>query len=640
LYDRNLADLNRDGKLDVNEFILTLLLIHRIKSGQLRHLPSSLPASLSLMKKKDGEFLPLSPSSSSLSGSISSSSSNNSSRLPSTQVWTTDILMQPSEIAKYQKAFDELDKDKKNYLNGVQAKEFLMKSNLSQATLAQIWHLADVDQDGQLGRNEFCIAMYLIFEKLRGRELPGQLPDELLHLIHASMPQTASASMKGNDMTAAHHYELQQLREQHTSEQEKKAAMERQLAMKQIEIEGLQATKNTMQQDIERLKLETHHLQQKLLTITQSYDQELEMNYYSETLKTAQKEHEALQAEVEKKSDELRQIHEEKNNQIVLVQELQTNIKKYREQLKQIQEEMTHLKKQVGDLNREKKQLGSIAIVHEQLVRSAMDEKTKLEEVLTAASQSTADTLQLSSTQSDGEEGGKDEVSSADTTLSLTTTMDSAKPIPGGIISELTPPDTTSSSIQPSGSDIITRQETGSFQEHKLLDFDTILKELISPTSTNDPQHAFSAFHEAFTQLHTAEPQDASTQSPFFFHDHSPSIYSKASGLSESQEQLSHDQPTNHDLSPQLLSHEQPCDPSDSSLFQHEIELLEAMGFQRNMIVPALRQTVGNVNEATELLLNPDTSWLHHSAPSTHERTTLDTKSSFYSDVVSDSNTS
>jgi hypothetical protein len=44
--------------------------------------------------------------------------------------------------------------------------------------LAQIWELADQDQDGNLDEEEFVLAMYLINAKLRGT-LPV-IPQEVL----------------------------------------------------------------------------------------------------------------------------------------------------------------------------------------------------------------------------------------------------------------------------------------------------------------------------------------------------------------------------------------------------------------------------------------------------------------------------
>ena len=43
-----------------------------------------------------------------------------------------------------------------------------------------MWILADIDNDGSLTRNEFCLAWYLIQRKLEGKYLPKELPDFLI----------------------------------------------------------------------------------------------------------------------------------------------------------------------------------------------------------------------------------------------------------------------------------------------------------------------------------------------------------------------------------------------------------------------------------------------------------------------------
>ena len=58
-----------------------------------------------------------------------------------------------------------------------------MSSKLPNSVLSKVWSLADVDRDGQLDEEEFCLAMYLIDYKVSGNDLPSILPD---HLIPAS----------------------------------------------------------------------------------------------------------------------------------------------------------------------------------------------------------------------------------------------------------------------------------------------------------------------------------------------------------------------------------------------------------------------------------------------------------------------
>lgn len=65
-------------------------------------------------------------------------------------------------------------------LSGQTVKEELVKSKLPNVILAKIWKLSDVDKDGYLDKDEFALAMHLINVKLKGNEIPEELPHHLV----------------------------------------------------------------------------------------------------------------------------------------------------------------------------------------------------------------------------------------------------------------------------------------------------------------------------------------------------------------------------------------------------------------------------------------------------------------------------
>ncbi|GMR30434.1 hypothetical protein PMAYCL1PPCAC_00630, partial [Pristionchus mayeri] len=65
-------------------------------------------------------------------------------------------------------------------LSGSKAKEHMVQSKLNDGVLGRIWKLADVDRDGQLDKDEFALANYLIDLKLEGHSLPSVLPHHLI----------------------------------------------------------------------------------------------------------------------------------------------------------------------------------------------------------------------------------------------------------------------------------------------------------------------------------------------------------------------------------------------------------------------------------------------------------------------------
>ena len=93
-----------------------------------------------------------------------------------------DWVIEP-EKEKYDKIFASLNPDAQGKVTGSNAKRELVKSKLPNTVLGRIWKLADLDKDGMLDADEFCVAMHLINIKLDGNELPVELP---LHVVPPS----------------------------------------------------------------------------------------------------------------------------------------------------------------------------------------------------------------------------------------------------------------------------------------------------------------------------------------------------------------------------------------------------------------------------------------------------------------------
>jgi hypothetical protein len=76
---------------------------------------------------------------------------------------------------RYEQQFRSL-KTSTGFLSGATAREFFLKSKLPNKELSAIWKLSDVDGDGQLSLDEFCIAVHIVIQRRKGAEIPSALP--------------------------------------------------------------------------------------------------------------------------------------------------------------------------------------------------------------------------------------------------------------------------------------------------------------------------------------------------------------------------------------------------------------------------------------------------------------------------------
>lgn len=104
------------------------------------------------------------------------------------------------EIKKYWEIFQGL-KPENNKLTGEKVSPVLKNSRLKQDQLSKVWELADIDNDGNLDFEEFCITMRLIFDLVNGKmqEIPEELPGWLIPLSKAHLIQANRAVASGSN---------------------------------------------------------------------------------------------------------------------------------------------------------------------------------------------------------------------------------------------------------------------------------------------------------------------------------------------------------------------------------------------------------------------------------------------------------
>ncbi|WAR07129.1 ITSN1-like protein [Mya arenaria] len=176
-----LADMNNDGKMDRKEFSIAMHLIKKKLQGY--ELPRSLPATL----KADpspvvGSFgaAPSQQGMMGMPGTMGGVPVSSMGPRPAAPASGGSLAMPHNSKLKFTQMFNTHDRNKRGALTGVEARAILVQTGVPQQMLAQIWNLSDVDKDGQLNCDEFCIALHLCDCVRMGIALPPKLPQELL----------------------------------------------------------------------------------------------------------------------------------------------------------------------------------------------------------------------------------------------------------------------------------------------------------------------------------------------------------------------------------------------------------------------------------------------------------------------------
>ncbi|KAL3481126.1 hypothetical protein BJX99DRAFT_219099 [Aspergillus californicus] len=203
----SLSDTTQRGVLDATEFIIAMHMLTSYKSGALRGIPQALPPGLyeaaarrgagrgSMSGPRPGLDVPPVPAiPKQFTGPQRTQSPINRQQFGSplsAQSTGGEWLVSPQEKLQFDNYFNTVDTTKAGVISGDQAVGFFTKAQLPEETLATIWDLADIDADGQLTRDEFAVAMYLIRQQYTGKgPIPQTLPPAL---IPPSMRQLNSA---------------------------------------------------------------------------------------------------------------------------------------------------------------------------------------------------------------------------------------------------------------------------------------------------------------------------------------------------------------------------------------------------------------------------------------------------------------
>ncbi|XP_022534538.2 epidermal growth factor receptor substrate 15-like 1 isoform X1 [Astyanax mexicanus] len=234
----DLSDIDRDGHLDKEEFAVAMHLVYRAREKE--PIPSMLPSSLIppskrkkiggalpgsvpvlpsspfLMKESLRSTVPLSSKSplTTASGLSPSNSFKSSSPSPSPSPAPLQLAVSTSWVVpqedreQYEEIFELADSDFDGMVGGGEVKDIFINSGLPQSVLAHIWSLADTKSVGKLTKEQFCLAMHLIQEKVKGTDPPQSLTPEMIPPSERGSAASAASSTISSDFSSSVGFDL------------------------------------------------------------------------------------------------------------------------------------------------------------------------------------------------------------------------------------------------------------------------------------------------------------------------------------------------------------------------------------------------------------------------------------------------
>ncbi|KAI4878631.1 hypothetical protein NFI96_033604, partial [Prochilodus magdalenae] len=417
----DLSDIDRDGHLDKEEFAVAMHLVYRAREKE--PVPSTLPSSLippSKRKKTGGALpgsvpvLPSSPflmkdalrSTAPLSKSpltiASNLSPSNSFRSSSPSPVPSPGPLQPVSVnwvvpvedrEQYEEIFELADSDFDGMVGGGEVKDIFMNSGLPQGVLAHIWSLADTKRTGKLTKEQFCLAMYLIHEKVKGVDPPQSLTPEMIPPSERGSAVSTTSTTISSDFSSSVGLELAGLSGLSSVSRDSSAAVA------PVELTGIKDL-DDINQEISQLQRENHAFLWGVFWGSEKRSIEQEIRQKEEVIRQKNNEVHGMQGELEHENRGLQDLDQQKQ----IAQDRLQDMEQQRSKLEgmvneaknkctdessrissmqaQILSQESDMQTQEKEMNRTKTDLYCLEQEEKQLEESLRAGKAKLESIL------------------------------------------------------------------------------------------------------------------------------------------------------------------------------------------------------------------------------------------------------------------
>lgn len=175
----NLCDIDKDGQMDVEEFILAMHFIFSTLSGSLQVLPLVLPQHLiPVSKNQYNASRPLAPVNP--APTIQPPQVTPSSR-------SFDWHINSSNKASYDNLFNRFCRPGSSTADLSSLRGFLQEKGFSPNDLNQAWNLVDVQKTQSLSREQFALLLHILDSRNKGIPFPDVIP---IHLSNRFLGKT------------------------------------------------------------------------------------------------------------------------------------------------------------------------------------------------------------------------------------------------------------------------------------------------------------------------------------------------------------------------------------------------------------------------------------------------------------------
>ncbi|KAI5693118.1 hypothetical protein M8J75_009008 [Diaphorina citri] len=362
----DLADMDKDGCLDRHEFIVAMHLVY--KALEKFAIPATLPPELlppakrkALEHNKVGPP-PLVPPPPAVA-------------VPAPAPW----VVSAEDQARYEAMFVKADADQDGFVNGPEIKHVFLSCNLAQSVLANIWSLADMNQVGKLNKEQFCLAMWLVQQALKGHDLPSSLTPEMVppSMRGPGAPSAAPAAPPPPPSNP----EMDMISRDIAELSAERTALENEIAGKQADIHIRSGEIKSLQGELDALAATLRQLEnQKVEAAKRLADLKLQSGDVESELKEVNREIEAEETQVDK-------LRTQATDQETLLSRQEEELHSKKKELDSLKHEEHELEKKQKELNKKVNHLSDGLQETQLLISQVKSKVSSLEELQRAMNQ-------------------------------------------------------------------------------------------------------------------------------------------------------------------------------------------------------------------------------------------------------------